>query len=68
MTLELDIVTRHDYDGTRNRFLPATIHLKMCHSLVSISKWEEKYQRPFLVSDDDKTQELVEVVHARLRK
>ena len=57
MTLELDIVTRHNFDGARNQFLPVTIHLKMCHSLVSISKWEEKYQRPFLVSDDDKTQE-----------
>lgn len=57
MTLELDVVTRHNFDGARNQFLPVKVHLSMCHSLVSISKWEEKYQRPFLVSDDDKTQE-----------
>lgn len=57
MTLELDVVSRHNFDGARNQFLPVRVHLSMCHSLVSISKWEEKYQRPFLVSDDDKTQE-----------
>lgn len=57
MTLELDVVSRHNFDGARNQFLPVKVHLSMCHSLVSISKWEEKYQRPFLVSDDDKTQE-----------
>lgn len=57
MTLELDVVSRHNFDGARNQFLPVTVHLSMCHSLVSISKWEGKYQRPFLVSDDDKTQE-----------
>ena len=57
MTLELDVVSRHNFDGARNQFLPVKIHLSMCHSLVSISKWEEKYQRPFLVSDDDKSQE-----------
>lgn len=57
MALELDVVSRHNFDGARNQFLPVKVHLSMCHSLVSISKWEEKYQRPFLVSDDDKTQE-----------
>ncbi len=57
MTLELDVVSRHNFDGARNQFLPVKVHLSMCHSLASISKWEEKYQRPFLLSDDDKTQE-----------
>lgn len=33
------------------------VELKLEHSLISLSKWEEKYHKPFLSETDNKTQE-----------
>lgn len=55
--LELKIEAREAFDERRQEFInikPTTLHLE--HSLVSISKWESKWKKPFL-SMGEKTQE-----------
>lgn len=50
--LELRIESKEGWDSVKNEFIktkPTTICLE--HSLVSLSKWESKYKKPFLSSD-----------------
>lgn len=47
--LSIDVIGGEMYDDDRNEFLevePVTLRLE--HSLVSISKWESKWRKPFL--------------------
>ena len=55
--LELKIKPTEIYDSVNNEFVefPGTT-LRLEHSLVSVSKWEAKYCKPFL-NDKQKTQE-----------
>lgn len=53
--LEIIIPKREHYDEKRNEFIYTQERvLRLEHSLVSISKWEAKWQKPFL-SDNEKT-------------
>lgn len=51
------------YDEVTNEFIYSkeTI-LKLEHSLVSISKWESKWQKPFLMSNEKKPEEVVDYI------
>jgi hypothetical protein len=55
--LILEVPVEEGFDNTTGKFVQLkTYQLELEHSLVSLSKWEEKYEKPFL-SDDDKTAE-----------
>lgn len=57
--LTLNIPSVELYDEEKNTFalsVPKTIQLE--HSLLSISKWEAKWHKPFM-SEEDKTDEMV---------
>lgn len=57
--LELEVPERELYDEVNNRFFVSKgAKLKLEHSLISISKWEEKYHIPFLHSEE-KTKEQI---------
>ncbi|QFG09126.1 hypothetical protein PBI_SPORTO_18 [Arthrobacter phage Sporto] len=57
--LVLTIPGEEFFDDEKQRFFTVNdITLEMEHSLVSLSKWEEKWEKPFL-SDDKKTEEQV---------
>lgn len=58
--LELDIIIEPEgFDDSRSRFVPAkTMRLRFEHSLVSLSKWESTFEKPFLTKDDKTEKEI----------
>lgn len=57
--LQLEVVTAEGFDESTNEFVAAeTVVLELEHSLVSVSKWESKWEIPFL-SNQNKTEEQV---------
>ncbi len=58
--LRLSIVLSENYDERTHRFVKETFELELEHSLVSLSKWESKWEKPFLdLNDEDKTEEQI---------
>jgi hypothetical protein len=62
--LELNItVGEEQFDDVLSRFLPAaTTTVTLEHSLVSVSKWESKFERPFLAEKERTTEETLAYV------
>ena len=55
--LQITIPISEGYDEAKDEFLVTdSVTLRLEHSLVSASKWEAKYEKPFLV-DEKKTNE-----------
>lgn len=58
--LELKIKAHEGYDESKNEFVttkPTTLCLE--HSLVSLSKWESKYRKPYLSTEQKTTEEII---------
>lgn len=57
--LTITIPGKELFDDQTQTFIEETKSqtLQLEHSLISISKWESKWQRPFLKEDDEKTDE-----------
>lgn len=56
--LEIDVSASEAWDDERQEFI--TIpggHLTLEHSLISLSKWEAKHEKPFLIDTPPKTTE-----------
>jgi len=56
--LELTVVLSESYDDAAERFITEKVKLQLEHSLLSVSKWESEFQKPFLVPGE-KTEEEV---------
>lgn len=52
------------YNEITNEFIPASndITLKLEHSLVSLSKWESKWCKPFLTNKEKSTEETLDYI------
>lgn len=62
--LELDLEKPETFDETTGRFLPALsrTRIELEHSLVSLSKWEAKYKRPFLTDGPSSNDEVLDYI------
>lgn len=62
--LELDISAHEFYDEATNEFVTTKpAHLELEHSLISISKWESKWCKPFLTDDPKNHDEILSYIH-----
>lgn len=60
---QIDVPAGEIWDEANNQFIytkPATLTLE--HSLVSLSKWESKWCKPFLVKDKKTTEEILDYI------
>lgn len=55
--LSLHVSVSEDFDEDKQEFVPKKITLELEHSLLSLSKWESKFEKPFLGKDDKTTEE-----------
>jgi len=49
--LELEVTLSESYDEAKEEFIYETTKLELEHSLVSLSKWESRFEKAFLASD-----------------
>lgn len=56
--LQLRVVLEESFNEEKNEFVEKTHILRLEHSLVSLSKWEERFEKPFLSTDDKTTEEI----------
>lgn len=61
--LELVIAPGELYDEKTNRLVKTNgATLKLEHSLVSLSKWESKWEKPFLTNDEKTLEETIDYI------
>lgn len=60
--LQLNIQTSDGFNDETQTFVTETWTLKLEHSLVSLSKWESKYCRPFLTNASKTEDEILDYI------
>lgn len=61
--LEIIVEGKELYDENKNEFITLKSQsLKLEHSLLSVSKWESKWHKPFLVKENKTTDELLDYI------
>jgi hypothetical protein len=57
--LELTVVLSESYDDATERFITEKATLQLEHSLLTVSKWESEFQKPFLVPGEKTAEEVL---------
>ena len=62
--LQITIPGEELYDEDAQEFIEVgAVTLRLEHSLVSLSKWESKFEKPFISKNDKTPEEMIEYVH-----
>lgn len=64
--LKLTIRVSELWDKEKEEFLYEEVELEFEHSLVSMSKWESKHEKPFLTPGEKTTEEVMDYVEAMI--
>ena len=65
--LTVTVLGKEYFDEQKKEFVyPESYDLDFEHSLVSLSKWESKYKKPFLGSDDKSRVEIFDYIYMML--
>lgn len=62
--LKLHVILSEDYDESTSEFVFHTFPLELEHSLVSLSKWESNFEKPFLGSMEHSREEIIWYIEA----
>jgi hypothetical protein len=57
--LELTVTLSESYDDATERFITEKATLQLEHSLLTVSKWESEFQKPFLVPGEKTAEEVL---------
>lgn len=63
--LTIEIALEEAYDDSKREFaVSSSFKLELEHSLVSLSKWESEFEKPFLTDDEKSTLETYQYIRA----